>query len=303
MQILYQPVSKPTLPSTNGAVLEGKGSGSDKSRPSTDRHRQVLSNPKAVIPQTKHARRSLQTISRLQSRAATESWEDDELAAQPLEPKAIAEDSEDELLHDTPKPAAAAATTSPSNPTRASKQIRPTKQAEALKSGSRASSIKTARLTPLEHIDWVFWVQVDDETGYWHSLSDFPRTTQVLFKRVFTTDYLQKPYHVAYYARMLRNRERYLDRDICVGNQTYANRNEASKCQLAKGDKQKTCDTCFKKGRFCARVVEVGKEVKLGFFPVLDASRKGFGWREMGYWVGEKKKKLKRREKAGIEEA
>lgn len=77
----------------------------------------------------------------------------------------------------------------------------------------------------------------------------------------------------------------YLHRDRCVGNITHANRNEASEWKKTGGDKEKACDCCLGKQRFCARVVDAGGVVKLGFFPVPEACRVGVLWQELHYWV------------------
>jgi hypothetical protein len=270
--------------------------------PSTDQHHKA--HPRVVIPRSSHnsdlpqgGQLRPRTVSQLQSRAATESWDDGELEAQSLTPESVAEEtSEDELAYETPRVVKTTKTATlqrearSAKRTKLSKRTRLSKPAVAPKSPRRVSKNTTLPTVRLEPIDWVFWIQVDDRVGYWRPLSEFPRATQILLKRKFRKDFLQKSYHVNYYARMLRNRSNYLHRDMCVGNITYANRNEPSKRKKALGDKEKTCDTCSNTGRFCARMVKVENVVKLGFFPALDARREATGWDDLRYWAGGKKK-------------
>ncbi|KAF1932796.1 uncharacterized protein M421DRAFT_1383 [Didymella exigua CBS 183.55] len=208
------------------------------------------------------------------------------------------ESSEDELMHDTRKPAKPTGPpkvtnpskqSSSSEPTRASKKSRLSQPVVVSNAAEPASETTTDQVAQLPPVEWVFWVQVSEEVGYWRLFSEFPNTAQVLFKCKFSTDYLQKPGHVADYARMLRSRETYRYRDVCVGNVTYWRRNEPSKRKIAEGNKEMTCDTCLNTGRFCARMVKVDGVVKLGFFPVPDAARNGVGWEKLYYWAGEKK--------------
>lgn len=258
-------------------------------------------HPKVVIHKSNRNRKPLPQISQLQSRAATVSWEDGELESWAPNPAIVADaSSEDELAHDTPRPAKPSSLPKAvglPNQTRHVKRKRPFKQVTLPKSArlskptGRASQTATTQIAHLQPIEWVFWVQASDEIGYWRAFSEFPKTTQVLFTRKFSAEHLQKPSHINDYARMLRNRKAYRHRDICVGNMTYWRRNEPSKWKTAGGNKERTCDTCLKAGRFCARMVEVGNVVKLGFFPVAGAGRTGVEWEELRYWAREKKGK------------
>lgn len=140
-----------------------------------------------------------------------------------------------------------------------------------------------------EPIGWVFWTQSATEAGHWRPLSDFLISTQRLFIRKFNADYFDTPSHVELYACMLRRREVYVTRDMCVGNVTHTRRSEPNQWKKANGDKQKACDTCVNTRRFCARAVKVDDVVKLGFFPVHRDKGQSGGWEELRHWVKEKK--------------
>jgi hypothetical protein len=262
----------------------------DEPRPPATPRFRILKNPKVVIRKSNRIPLPLQQVSQLQSRAVTESWEDGEIENQVSNPQAISGDSsEDELLHDPRRPVAQSGSVAHPKPTKPPKSQRqrrlPRPTIRALESTSPASQF--AHQSP---IDWAFWIQVSNEIGYWRPLPDFPSAKQVQFKRKFDTDFLQTPRHIRLWMQMLRNRETYLDRDICVGNMAYWGRNEPSKWSKARGDKEKTCDTCFRAGRFCARMVKVGDVVMLGFFPALDAGETAVDWRKIRHWSGEKKR-------------
>ncbi|KAF3050193.1 hypothetical protein E8E11_006961 [Didymella keratinophila] len=237
------------------------------------------------------------------SRAATESWDDGELEAQSMNGKFTAEEtSADELAWETPRPAKSTSSPRSRKKTNVRRQPKAQKLASAPISVRRVSKPTRRFVAQIQTIEWVFWIQVSDGVGYWRPLADFPNATQTQFKRKFDMDFVQTPRHIKLWMTMLSKREKYLDRDMCVGNVTYWGRNEPSKWKKALGDKEKTCDTCFKAGRFCARMVKVGDVVKLGFFPTLDAEKTAVNWRKIRHWIGEKKmpakKKAARREKS-----
>lgn len=142
---------------------------------------------------------------------------------------------------------------------------------------------------PLENIDWMFWIQAD-EVGYWRPFADFPRTVQTLFERRFRGDFLTKGNHYDHYARMLRNRDRRVSKQMCVNNITHENRNRPSHWRKT-GDQDLACDLCFNTRRFCARLVMIDCAVKLGFFPLPECDRNGAMWKEIQFWIrGEEKK-------------
>jgi hypothetical protein len=180
------------------------------------------------------------------------------------------ETSEDELSREPPTPAKP---TPRSNP-----------RAKA-KSSSTPRLLQAPTSHP-EHIDWVFWIHTD-EVGYWRPLSDFPPNIRTSLVSKFNADFLVKSRHIERYTRMLRNREIQLTRDLCVGNVTYWGRNKPNKWTRTGGDKELTCDTCINRGRFCARVVRVGSDVKLGFYPLPESMRKEVTWNEVRYWAGD----------------
>ena len=194
--------------------------------------------------------------------------------------------SGDELLHETRKQIEAHKL---ARQRKLSNRTRLRKPAMVVMSTRPAPKVLAAQIAHLDLIDWVFWIQADDEVGYWRPLSDFPNATKVQIKRKFDTDFLQTPRHIRLWRAMLSNQDKYLDRDMCVGNVTYWSRNKPSKWKKAQGDKEKTCDTCFNAGRFCARMVKVGDVVKLGFFPALDVGNTAVGWRKIRHWVRERK--------------
>ena len=184
--------------------------------------------------------------------------------------------SDDELLHDTPRPRRPA---EPARPAPQRSPARPTKSAR---------SKRPVSTEQLQHIDWAFWIPVGD-IGFWRPLSDFPPSTRTSIVHKFNSDYLSKQYHIDHYACMLRNREARLARDQCVGNFTYENRNKLIRRKNANGDKERTCDLCSNNGRFCARIVKVGTEIKLGFYPLPEGMRSKAKWDEIRYWAGKRK--------------
>lgn len=207
----------------------------------------------------------------------TESSED---SATGLENRAVDtqddETSEDELLHDTPRPAKPTPKPKPKPKARSKPKVK-------AKSSSTPRLLQAPTSHP-EHIDWVFRIHAD-EVGYWRPLSDFPPNIRTSFVSKFSADFLTKPRHIKQYASMLRNRETYLTRDLCVGNVTYWGRNEPSKWTKTGGDKELTCDTCINRGRLCARIVMVGSDVKLVFYPLPESSRADVAWNELRYWA------------------
>ncbi|KAF3042369.1 hypothetical protein E8E12_005681 [Didymella heteroderae] len=248
-------------------------------------------HPKVITPCTNHkdgSRRRIRalprTISHLRSRAATESWEDGELEAQSINTEPAAEEtSEDELAYDTPRPA------KPSKLVRLPKSGGQAKSKRPTKSPKRVPKLTRAPAAQFEKIDWIFWIQADD-VGYWRPFSDFPRTAQRLFELKFSSDYLQRQYHIHHYARMLRNRDKRVAKYMCVNNVTHENRNKPSRWRKT-GDQDSTCDLCFHMRRFCARLVKVDRTVKLGFFPLPECDRDGVTWKEIQFWIrGEEKK-------------
>ncbi|KAF9697360.1 hypothetical protein EKO04_004634 [Ascochyta lentis] len=279
------------IPSTSSSrgLSAARGYGNtprrQKNTPVNTPLRQVRKSPKVLVPVRKPDQ-TRQIPRRTQGRANTLSqallWRDFSLLAEDSSPERqlsngeapIDELSGDELQLDAPKP------TKPA----------PSKKQTPAKPGRKAKSAKPARRarptppTPLEHIDWVFWIQAD-EVGYWKPLSEFPCPVAISFERNFNTEFLSKPHHIKYYLRMLKSRARVLGRDICVGNATYGNRNTPSKWRRTGGDREKTCDTCFKRGRFCARLVRSGRGVQLGVYPLPGAERMDLGCEAMRYWA------------------
>ncbi|KAJ4337124.1 hypothetical protein N0V95_008420 [Ascochyta clinopodiicola] len=188
--------------------------------------RRIRKSPKVVIPLRKPDR-ARQTPRRAQDRPKINSqallWRDVTESSEDSEPEPhngieevpIDESSEDELSQDKPKP---------------------------------AKPVPRARRSPKkysEHIDWVFWVQAG-EVGHWKPFTAFPVSVRTSFKLKFDTDYLTKSYHIKHYIRMLRNRDKFLTRDICVGNTTYNTRSKPSKWTKTGGDKQKTVKELIK---------------------------------------------------------
>lgn len=252
----------------------------------TDRFR-VLRSPKVVISRSNRMSLPLQ-VSQLQSRAVTESWEDDEIEIRAPNLQVIPEDSsDDELLHDTPRPNEQAG--APKLP-KATKKVSQRKLEKpttiAPKSHAPAIKVLAAQLVQGLPIDWAFWIQEDNEIGFWRPLSDFPSATQVQFKLKFDADFLQTPRHMRLWAAMLKNCDNYLNRDICVGNTTYRGRKTPSKWTIAGGNKERTCDTCLRAKRFCARMVKVGEVVRLGFFPAAIDEKPTVDWQSIHRWVG-----------------
>lgn len=271
-----------------------------------------LTHPQVVIPKSRRdghlpvrSKACPESISLLRSRAATESWDDGELEAQSINGTPTAEDtSADELACDTSRPAKSTTPAHMKKKTHVRRRPKLPKLARTPKSMRRVSKHARRPVVRIKPIEWVFWIQVSDEVGYWRSLSDFSSATRIQFQRKFDTDFLQTPRHIRLWRVMLSNRDKYLDRDMCVGNVTYWSRNEPSKWEKAQGDKEKTCDTCFNAGRLCAKMVKVGDVVKLAFFPALDAGNTEVDWRKIHHWDGERKwakrKEAARRELSSI---
>lgn len=122
--------------------------------------------------------------------------------------------------------------------------------------------------------------------GYWQPFSKFPATTQAEFAHKFNGDFLQGQNHVDHYARMLRNRDNRVAKQMCVNNVTHENRNKPSRWKRT-GDTDLTCDLCFNKRRFCARLIKECGVVKLGFFPLPEADRTQVTWQKLQFWVRE----------------
>jgi hypothetical protein len=105
------------------------------------------------------------------------------------------------------------------------------------------------------------------------------------------TNFLSTAPQKEFYSLMLRRRA-YQVRDApdrCVGNVTHLRRSEPNKWTAAGGDQQKTCDTCIRQKRFCARLVETGGVVKLGFYPLPGHIGEKVEWRDIRYWADGKK--------------
>jgi hypothetical protein len=136
-----------------------------------------------------------------------------------------------------------------------------------------------------EKIDWVFWVAQVNKGGRWRALSDFPQHTRARFVSKSNTDSLTKPAHAELYALMLRNREKRLNSNKCVGYVTYTRRNTSCTWNNPDAGMGNTCDTCFNRGRFCAKIVSTTSGTQLGFYPLPQPARVGSTWSDLRYWV------------------
>jgi hypothetical protein len=257
MVVVIQKVLSHKLPSKSRAK-----SREEKRRSCVDRRVQAQKRPRVIIPSRKSnqvppAMQQVWTSARTVSQALL--FKDRSLSVDDVE--VDSERSDDDALVDE--------LSMDQLPTAA---LRPTLHETVLESHG------------LQHIDWVFWISQPDK-GYWKPLSEFPRTTRTRFVDKFNTDYLAKPTHITLYARMLRLQHRRLHSDQCVGNVTHASRNMPSTWNKTGPGKEITCDTCFGRRRFCARLVSTRLGIQLGFYPLPLLARKGVMWSELRYWV------------------
>ncbi|CAO2648091.1 Nn.00g090130.m01.CDS01 [Neocucurbitaria sp. VM-36] len=137
----------------------------------------------------------------------------------------------------------------------------------------------------LPDIDWVLWIPCSPKNGDWKALSSLPHTVKISFVSKFNKDYLSKPHHVRSYICMLRFRIDALAWNRCVGHVAYKSSISRITWSKANGDRDSTCDLCFRKGRFCARLVRVGTVIKLAFFPLPQSTRINLKWNSLAFWA------------------
>jgi hypothetical protein len=136
------------------------------------------------------------------------------------------------------------------------------------------------RQEPAE-IDCVFWVPTDSG-GMWRSLHDLPKASKTLFKKKFQQDYLDTIWHVHRFDNMVRHKNTYLKNNICVSCLVWGYQKKEKEMEM---DRKTSCLQCTPKSRFCARLVTVGHDVKLGFFPVHGVDGSDVAWDRLEFWI------------------
>jgi hypothetical protein len=81
---------------------------------------------------------------------------------------------------------------------------------------------------------------------------------------------------------MVRHKNTYLKNNMCVSWLVWGYQKKEMEM-----NRKTSCLQCTPKSRFCARLVRVGQDVKLGFFPVHRVHGSDLAWDRLEFWIAE----------------
>jgi hypothetical protein len=128
-------------------------------------------------------------------------------------------------------------------------------------------------------IDFVFWVPTESGCA-WRSWHDLPQAGKTLFMKKFQQDYLNTIPRANYFDTMVRHKHNKVKQNKCVAEEL----GRYGKNDM-KMDRKTSCDSCTSKSRFCARLVNIGYGVKLGFLPVHGVDGSDVAWDRLDFWI------------------
>lgn len=130
----------------------------------------------------------------------------------------------------------------------------------------------------------LFYVPVGPQSG-WKSENAFPQAFCEVFRAVFTATFLSSPSRETRLASYKRNHSSSMPTRRCLNRTIVCGGSYPMMFKKSRGNVQRACDSCFRAGRPCVRLVRYENRVHLGVYPLHIIHQDGARWDQLGFWV------------------